>query len=61
MMNENTKLIYDTLDAVKSIKKKYPWIPKAIIRRVLYGNDLYMYKVGIIKYIPKLTNWCPKK
>lgn len=55
------ELIYDTLDAMRLIKRKYPWIPKGIIRRVLFANDLYMHKVGIIDYMPKLSEWRFKK
>mgnify|MGYP004695031261 FL=1 len=43
-----SKPIYDTWDAMKLIKKKYPFIPIWVIRRVLYANDVYMHKVGII-------------
>ena len=50
----SNKPIYDTWDAVKLIKKKYPFIPIWAIRRALYANDVYMYKVGIIDLVPKL-------
>ena len=43
-------LIYDTKDCMRLIKKKYPWIPICIIRRVLSAEELYMYKIGIINY-----------
>lgn len=51
------KLIYDTIDCMRMIKKKYPLIPKSVIRRVLFAEELYMHKVGIIKYKPELRNW----
>lgn len=57
----SNKPIYDTWDAVKLIKKKYPFIPIWAIRRALYANDVYMYKVGIIDWVPKLDHWCFKK
>lgn len=47
---------YDTLDCMRLIKKKYPWI-----RRVLFAEELYMYKVGIIDWLPKLEAWHFKK
>ena len=51
------KLVYDTVDCMNLIKKKYPIIPKWIIRRVLFAEELYMYKVGIIDYAPTLDAW----
>lgn len=54
---ESGKLIYDTVKCVRTIKKKYPFIPKLIIRRVLFAEELYMHKVGIIDYKPSLRNW----
>ena len=51
------KLIYDTVDCMRMIKKKYPLIPKSVIRRVLFAEELYMHKVGIIDYKPELRNW----
>lgn len=54
-----TERIYHTLDCVRLIKKKYPLIPKFIIRRVLYGEELYMHKVGLIDWEPDLKNWRP--
>ena len=50
-------LIYDTKDCMKLIKKKYPWIPICIIRRVLFAEELYMYKIGIIDWNPELKDW----
>lgn len=47
-------LIFDTVDCMKLIKKKYPWIPICIIRRVLFAEELYMYKIGIIDWKPEL-------
>ena len=55
------KLIYDTVDCMKLIKKTYPWIPICIIRRVLFAEELYMHKVGIIDYLPDLKSWYFKK
>lgn len=55
------KLVYDTLDAIRLIKKKYPWIPIGVIRRVLFANDLYMHKVGIIDFKPEVNMWYFKK
>lgn len=54
-------LIYDCLECINLVKKKYPYIPKWIIRRVLYAEELYMYKQGIIKYKPTLDSWIPSK
>ena len=51
------KLVYDTIDCIKLIKKTYPFIPKCIIRRVLYAEEKYMYSVGIIDWKPSLKNW----
>ena len=57
----NTGLYYDTVDCMKLIRKKYPLIPMFIIRRVLFAEELYMHKVGIIDYIPNLKYWHFKK
>ena len=57
----SNKIVYDTLDCMRLIKKKYPWIPRSIIRRVLFAEELYMYKVGIINWLPKLEDWYFKK
>lgn len=54
-------LIYDTLDCMKLIKKKYSWIPICIIRRVLFAEELYMHEIGIIEWKPKLDAWYFKK
>lgn len=51
------KLIYEPNDCMKLVRKKYPLIPKCIIRRVLFAEELYMKKVGIIAYTPKLEYW----
>lgn len=51
------QLIYDAVDCMRMIKKKYPLIPKSVIRRVLFAEELYMHKVGIIEYKPELRNW----
>ncbi len=53
----SSKLVYDTVDCIKLIKKKYPLIPKWIIRRVLFAEELYMHKVGIIDWLPKFSDW----
>ena len=57
----NTGLYYDTVDCMKLIRKKYPLIPMFIIRRVLFAEELYMHKVGIIDYMPNLKYWRFKK
>ena len=57
----NTGLYYDTIDCMKLIRKKYPLIPMFIIRRVLFAEELYMHKVGIIDYVPNLKYWRFKK
>lgn len=54
-------LVYDTLDCMRCIKKKYPWMPRFIIRRILFAEELYMYKVGIIDWKPELKSWYFKK
>ena len=54
-------LIYDTKDCMKLIKKKYPWIPRCIIRRVLLAEELYMYKIGIIDWMLELKDQYFKK
>lgn len=48
-MNKDT-IFYDTLECMRSVKKKYPYIPKWIIRRVLFAEVLYMHKKGINNY-----------
>ena len=48
---------YDVLDAMDFCKKKYPFIPIKVIRRILFANDLYQHKVGIIGWKPKLGDW----
>jgi hypothetical protein len=57
----NTGLYYDTVDCMKMIRKKYPLIPMFIIRRVLFAEELYMHKVGIIDNVPNLKYWRFKK
>ena len=49
--------VYEPRDCMILIKKKYPLIPLAVIKRVLYGEELYMRKVGIIDYKPHLSWW----
>jgi len=53
-------LVYDCVECIKKVKKTYPLIPKWIIVRVLYAEDLYMYDKGIITYMPKLKDWTGK-
>ena len=53
-MSRKTVPVYDTLDCMRLIKKKYPWIPRSIIRRVLFVEELYMHKIGIIDWVPEL-------
>lgn len=49
---------HDTTDCMKFIKKKYPWIPIFVIRRVLFAEELYMHhKIGIIDWEPDLKGW----
>lgn len=57
----SNKPVYDTIDCMKLIKKKYPWIPIGIIRRVLFAEDLYLHKIGVIDCVPKLDYWHFKK
>lgn len=57
MKEECTSLTYDTRDCMRSIKKKYWYVPMFVIRRVLYAEELYMKKVGIIDYEPTLDWW----
>lgn len=54
-------IVYDTVDCMNRIKKKYPLIPIGIIRRVLYAEELYMKEIGIINYNPRLDMWVYKK
>ena len=56
-LNVDTTITYDSTDAINCIKKKYPLIPRWIIKRVLYAEEIYMHKIGIIKYEPKLSWW----
>ena len=56
-----TGIIYDTQNCMKVIKKKYPWIPIFVIRRVLFAEELYMHKIGIIEWKPDLKCWRFKK
>lgn len=60
-MGDKKIKIYDTVDCMKLIKKTYPFIPKWVIRRVLFAEELYMHKIGIIDWVPKLSNWHFKK
>jgi hypothetical protein len=57
----NTGLCYDAVDCMKLIRKKYPLIPMFIVRRVLFAEELYMHKVGIIDVVPNLKYWRFKK
>lgn len=60
-MSKKSVPVYDTLDCMRLIKKRFPWIPRCIIRRVLFAEELYMNKVGIIDYVPELKAWHFKK
>lgn len=53
--------IYSMSDCMDFIKKKYPLIPRGIIRRVLFAEEVYMKKAGIIQYEPNLKDWRFKK
>lgn len=53
-MSKKSVPVYDTLDCMRLIKKKFPWIPRCVIRRVLFAEELYMNKIGIIDYVPEL-------
>lgn len=55
------KIMYYTHDAIKFVKEKYPYIPIWIIRRILFANDLYQHKIGILNYEPSLDDWYYKK
>ena len=52
-MNQGA-IYYDTVDCMKLIRKKYPLIPMFIIRRVLFAEELYMHKIGVIDWKPDL-------
>ena len=54
------KLVYDVTDCVKLIKHRYPWIPRFVIEKVLFAEECYMQKVGIINYTPNIKNWKTK-
>ena len=53
----NDRLVYCTTDCVKLIKHRYPWIPRFVIERVLFAEECYMQKVGIIDYTPDIKMW----
>ena len=53
----NEMKVYDTMECMKLVKKIYPWIPIFIIRRVLYAEEVYMHKIGIISWKPILESW----
>ena len=55
--NMKKDIFYDTVDCMHLIKKKFPWIPIFIIRRVLFAEELYMHEIGIIDYKPNLKAW----
>ena len=57
----NTCRYYDSIDCMKLVKKKDPWIPIFIIQRVLFAEELYMHEVGIIDWKPNLKYWHFKK
>lgn len=52
-----TKLFFDCRDCINLIKKTYPYIPKWVIKRVLYVEELYMHKIKIIKWKPDFKSW----
>lgn len=60
-MSKKSVPVYDTLDCMRLIKKRFPWIHRCIIRRVLFAEELYMNKIGIIDYVPELKAWYFKK
>ena len=60
-MSKKSVPVYETLDCMRLIKKKFPWIPRCIILRVLFAEELYMNKIGIIDYVPELKAWYFKK
>lgn len=47
----------ETVYIVKRVKRKYPWIPKWVIRRVLYAAYAACYEIGITEYEPSLDDW----
>ena len=53
----NDRLVYCTTDCVKLIKRRYPWIPRFVIEQVLFAEECYMQKVGIIDYTPDIKMW----
>ena len=58
---EGNEKYYDSVECMRLIKKTYWWLPIWIIRRVLFAEELYMYKIGIIGYNPTLESWFYKK
>lgn len=53
--------VYVPNDCIKMVKRIYPFIPKWIIKRVMFANDIYMHKVGIINWDPiKDNSWFTK-
>ena len=59
-MNSGT-IYYDTIESMKLTKTKYTRVPIFIIRRVLFAEELYMHKMGIIDWKPDLKYWRFKK
>ena len=59
-MNQGV-IYYDTVDCMTLIRKTYPLIPMFIIRRVLFAEELYMHKIGVIDWKPDLKYWRFKK
>ena len=57
----SNEIVYDTVECMKLIKKMYPFIPIWVIKKVLFAEELYMYQIGIIDWLPKLSNWNFKK
>ena len=54
-------IYYDTVDCMKLIRMKYPLISMFIIQRVLFAEELYMHKIGLIDWKPDLKCWRFKK
>lgn len=51
------KVFYDTRMCINLIKKKYWYVPRWIIKRVLFAEELYMHKQGIIDWTPDWSYW----
>lgn len=53
MDNKKHLPVYDLNDAIKTIRKHSPLIPKGIIKKVLCGNDFYLKKIGCLNETDK--------